>query len=393
VRRVKRFLFLLVLLAGGVAWAAFAVPSNAAVVNGVTITQPQLNADVSAIANSHGGVYGCFLNAEEVVATDGESGLPPINGVAPDSSGGTHRVATTAFTAAYLDTVIGHQVVFGLAAKRHLVVTKQDLTTAHTQLVSQITAIMQDVSGSQYACAASAAAPLTGNQVLASMPSSFIEQEVRFDATVSVLEETEAGVGSSTAGLEKYFAAHRSLFDTTCFTVAGYSSAADAQAAAAKVTATTPFSQIASQVSGGGPQGCDILYGITQQLPTGSNLQSLPLNTVSAPISYNGSYLLVEITARTPTPFATAKSEVQGAVQSAGSATAQKVIEAAEGKASVSVDPRYGTWTPKTAQTIPPVAPPVDEVLNSAANAPGTAAPSAATTTPSGTTPATGQAG
>ncbi len=388
---MKRFLFLLVLLGGGVAWAAFAVPSNAAVVNGVTITQQQLNSDVSAIANSHGGVYGCFLNAEEVVATDGQSpGLPAINGVAPDSTGGTHTVATTAFTAAYLDTVIGHQVVFGLAAKRHLAVTPQELTTAHTDLVDQATAIMQDVSGSQYACSASGAS-LTGNEVLASMPSAFIDREVRFDATVSVLEEAAAGVGSSTAGLENYFNAHRSLFDTTCFTVAGYSTAADAQAAAAKVTAATPFSQIASQVSGGGPQGCDILYGITQQLPTGSNLQSLPLNTVSAPISYNGSYLLVEITARTPTPFATAKSEVEGAVQSAGSAEAQRVIAAAEKKASVTVDPRYGTWTPKRAQTIPPVTPPVDEVLNAAANAPSTAAPSAAT--PSGTTPATGQAG
>jgi hypothetical protein len=49
---MKRFLVLLVVLAGGVAWAAFSVPSNAATVNGSAISQQDLNSDVSAKANS-----------------------------------------------------------------------------------------------------------------------------------------------------------------------------------------------------------------------------------------------------------------------------------------------------------------------------------------------------
>ena len=49
---MKRFLVLLVVLAGGLAWAAFSVPSNAATVNGSAISQQDLNSDVSAIAGS-----------------------------------------------------------------------------------------------------------------------------------------------------------------------------------------------------------------------------------------------------------------------------------------------------------------------------------------------------
>ncbi len=131
---------------------------------------------------------------------------------------------------------------------------------------------------------------------------------------MALFEEHQAGVGPTTADLERYFTAHADEFDTACFTVAEYTSQADAQAAAAKVAAGTPFAQVASQVTGGGPQGCEILYGVAASLPAGSNLQELPLNTVSSPIAVNGNYLLIEMTKRTPTTFAKAKSEVRTAV-------------------------------------------------------------------------------
>ena len=60
---MKRLIVLLIVLAGGLAAAAFAVPSNAATVNGAAISQDQVNSDLSAIASSQD--YQCFLNAEE----------------------------------------------------------------------------------------------------------------------------------------------------------------------------------------------------------------------------------------------------------------------------------------------------------------------------------------
>ncbi len=183
-----------------------------------------------------------------------------------------------------------------------------------------------------------------------------------------------------------YFTSHSHAFDTACFTVAEYTSQADAQAAAAQVAAGTPFSQVASQVTGGGPQGCDILYGIAASLPTGSNLQELPLNTVSSPIAVNGNYLLIEITSRTPTSFAKAKPAVQSAAEAAGADKARTAINAAERKATVTVDPRYGAWAPAKAQVLPPTSPPVTDVLNPVANNPATPTATSGTAS-SGQTP------
>jgi hypothetical protein len=384
---VKRLVVLLIVLAGGLAAAAFAVPTNAASVNGVAVSQQELNSDLSAISKS--ADYQCFLNAQELVGTQGQTALPPVNGVGTPSGSDAHPTVTASFASNYLDTLIGHQLVLELAATQHLAVTPAELATAHTQLADQMTAIFGDVNGSQYACG-TVTQPATAAVALASMPSSFVNRNVQFDATVAVLEESEAGVGSTTADLQRYYAAHASEFDTTCFTVAEYTTQAAAQAAVASVAAGTPFSQVATQVANGGPQGCSILYGVASSLPAGSNLQTLPLGAVSNPIAVNSSYLLIQITKRTPTPFAKAQSEVEAAVQNAGATKARAAVNAAEKKASVSVDGRYGAWTPARALIVPPVSPIPGDVLNAAANSTATktvAKTPQSTTTPAGTTP------
>jgi hypothetical protein len=378
---VKRLIVLLIVIAGGLAAAAFAVPSNAATVNGVGISQQRLNSDLAAIAKSSD--YQCFLNAEEAVGTQGQTGLPSLRGAGAQDGSQSLSTVTASYASNYLNTLIVHQLVFELAAKKHLQVTPQDLTTAHTELQNQVSAILQEVSSSKYAC--QAAGPAT----LATVPKSFVNDIVKFDATVSVFEEDQAGVGSTTADLERYYTTHASAFDTVSFTVAQYTSQALAEAALAQVAAGTPFAQVAAQVSGGGPAGSTILYGLSSQLPAGSNLESLPVDTVSSPIAVNSSYLLIEFTARTPTPFAQAETAVEAAVQSAGSPKTQKVIEAAEKAASISVDQRYGQWTPARALIVPPPSPLSGDVLNTAVNSPGTS--TSTTTSTSTATTATGQ--
>jgi len=356
--------------------AAFAVPSNAATVNGVAISQQQLNSDLTAIGASP--EYQCFLNAQEAVGTGGQSGLPAIDGAGPGEASGARPSVTTDFGATYLDTAIGHQLILELAAQKHLVVTPQEISAAHSSLLNQITAYTQEVSGSKFACGS-----VTASAVLATMPSSFVNENVRFDATVGVFEESASGVGSSTADLQRYFEAHASEFDKACFTVAQYSSQADAAAAVAQVAAGTPFAQVAS-AAGGGSGGCDILYGVAAEFPAGTNLQSLALNTVSSPIAENGEYLVLEITKRTPTPFATARPEVESAVQNAGATKARTEVDAAEKAADVWVNARYGQWEPAQAEILPPTAPLGVDVLDASANG-------AATDTSPAATSATGQ--
>jgi hypothetical protein len=353
---VKRLIVLLIVLAGGLAAAAFAVPSNAASVNGVAISKQQLNSDLNAIAGS--ADYRCFLSAEQAVATGGATPLPSLDGTAHIGDGTSRQTVTTGFASYYLETAIGHQLVLGLAAQRHLHVTPQDLAAARAEYEGQITGILTDVASSKFTCGSAT----TANEVLGSVPGSFTDRTVRFDATVSVLEEDVAGVGSTTADLQRYFGNHSAEFDTACLTVAGYSSQAEAQAGAAAVAFGTPFSTVAAQTQGGGPQKCEILYGIAASLPAGNGLETLPLNTVSNPISDNGDYFLVEITKRTPTSFAKAKTAVENAVQTAGASKASTLIEAAEKSANISVDPRYGKWS--ATRVIPPTPPPTADLLN-----------------------------
>jgi hypothetical protein len=376
---VKRLIVLLIVMAGGLAAAAFVVPTNAASVNGVSIGQQQVDSDLNAIAGS--AHYQCFLNAEQAVATDGESSLS-VSGTVPIGEAGSHPTVTAAFAANYVNTAIAHQVVFSLAEARHLSVTTGALVAARQELTSQTNGILSEVTGSKFACTSGSGA-LTAKEVLASMPSSFVDANVRFDATVNVLEDDLAGVGSTEADFQRYYANHAADFDKACFTVGAYSSESEAEAAVAQVTSGTPFSTVVASASGGQSSGkCYILSAVAASLPAGSNLETLPLDTVSSPIADGSSYILVEITARTPTSYAAARSAVENAVQDAGATKASTTIEAAEKNADITVDRRYGQWKATSAEVLPPSSPAAVEVLNPSVNG---------VTTSTATSAATGQ--
>ena len=69
-----------------------------------------------------------------------------------------------------------------------------------------------------------------------------------------------------------------------------------------------------------------MLSDIVAELPSGPKLGSLPTGTVSAPIDDNGTWLLLQITSRTPTPFAKAKASVSEAVQAVGAKATQAAL-------------------------------------------------------------------
>jgi hypothetical protein len=373
---VKRLILLLVLLAGGLAWAALAVPTNAAVVNGTTISQQQLNSDVSAIAASDD--YQCYLNSQQYLESNGESALPPVTGAGTGQDNSTNLTATTAFVSTYLDTEIGDTIIVQLGAEHHVTVSQADLDSARQNYESHISGVMQEVGQTaegenpKFSCGLTGSS-LSGAQVLATMPASFVDQQVQVYATAAVLQEDLAGVGASNADLQRYFSEHESDFDTACFTVGVYSTEQAAQEAAAAVAFGQSFSTLAAATTGGGPQGCEVLYGVSSQLGSDAHLDTLAVNAVSQPISYNGSYLLVQITKLTPNDFDKVTTYVQGAVEAAGSADTSKAIQAKEKRSDVSVDPRYGKWISGVAQILTPLTPEGSDVPNATANSVGLA--------------------
>jgi hypothetical protein len=383
---VKRLLILLIVLAGGLAWASLSVPTNAASVNGSTISQSALASDVNAVA--HSKLYDCFLNGEQLIATQGQDSVPDVDGAGLQSTDGPYTAVNTAFVSTFLNTEIGHDIVFQLAATRHLKATAGQLATARTELNNQVTSVLQELEENQIACPG-ATSSTTGADVLSTMPHAFVNDLVDFDATISLLEEDLSGVGSSTADLQRYFYEHNGEFENACFTVATYTSLADAQAAIAKVNAGTPFATVAT-AAGGGPQGCYIRYSIGSELPAGNGIDTLAVNTPSAAITEGTSYLVIEITKLTQTPFSTALAEVHSAVQSAGSVKARDVVTEAEQRATVAVDPRDGNWIPKDVAVVPPTEPDQLDVLNATANRAAVASTSATPATSSTGTSSTG---
>jgi len=367
---VKRLLVLLLVLAGGLIAAALTIPTNAAVVNGTSISQQSLNSDVSAISAS--AYYQCYLNSQAYLGSSGSQQLPPVAG-AGNQSAGDHQTANSAFVATYLDTAIGHQLVRQLADDRHVVVTQAQLADARSNLEGQITSVMTQIlqtpegQNPRYSCTVTGS-PLTGAEVLGTLPASFVDQQVQFVATAGAFQEDLAGVGSSEADLQAYFLRHHAEFDTVCLTAAAFSSQTAAQEAAAEIAFGTPFAQVAAKATQSGQLQCAPLADIAGQLPSSAELGSLPLGGVSAPVSVNGAYYLLELTKRTPTAYATARTSVAQAVQQAGAKATQKAITAAERHSAVSVDPRYGVWVPVAASVFTPLTPSTSDVLNSSAN-------------------------
>jgi PPIC-type PPIASE domain len=374
---VKRLLVLLVLLAGGLTAAALAVPTNAATVNGTSISQQTLNSDVSAIAGS--ADYQCYLNAQAALQ---QQQLPSVEG-AGKGQGGQDATATTAFTATYLDTEVGQQLVDQIADQRGVTVSQAQLADARTAYTNRITAIMRDVAqqtqNPRYTCGS--AVGLTGEEVLSTLPSSFVDSQVQFFATSAALAEDLSGVGASEANLQNYFQEHQSAFDSVCWTVGVYPSESAAQAALAEAQ-NTPFSEVVKQASQGGAEPCAPLPEVAANLPSTFKLDELAVGTVSFPIAAgNGEYLLVQVTSRRPVDYASVKPLVAQAVQSKGSTKAQAAITAKERHSTVTVDPRYGVWVPGAAQVLVPFTPQTSDVLNAGAN---TAGATSATATPAG---------
>jgi hypothetical protein len=376
---VKRLIVLLLVLAGGLVAAALSVPTDAAVVNGSSISQQALSSDVSAIAGSP--YYQCYLNSQAYLGSSGSQQLPPVAGAGKGQNAGEHPTANSAFVATYLSTKVGDQIVLDVAATRHVTVGSAQLADARTSLTQQITAVMTQIlqtaqaQNTHYSCSVTGR-PVTGEQVLATLPASFVDQQVQFVATASALQEDLAGVGSSEADLLGYYERHRAQFDTVCFVPAAFSSQATAQAASAAIASGTPFAQEATKATQTGQQQCSLLVNIDAQLPANAKLGSLKPGGVTAPIAVNGTYYLLELTTRTPTPYATAKASVSQAVQGAGAKATQTALTAAERHASVSVDPRYGVWVPVRASVLTPFTPSPSDVLNPAANQAGVTAAS-----------------
>lgn len=373
---MKRFLALLVALAAGVTAAALLVPGPAATVDSTGISRATLDGQLSAIAASSD--YQCYLDARLTL----QSGAPSTGTIQVDGAGSSDAGGDGTYSMAFVDywltQMVNDQFLEQLAARHHLAVTPQATALARDDLASTITTTLQQVAGTPYQhCLAN------GPQVLASMPASFVDAQVRAQAAGDVLEASAAGQELTDAALAAYFDTHRSQFDTLCLSVIGAQSSAAAQQLRAQIAAGTPFAQVAANngEQNGGSQGC-----VDASNPGYASVRSaigdLPVGQVSAPIETSSrTFVIVEVTKATPTTFAAAHLAVLSALLASGEQQASAELTAAIRSAHVSVDPRYGRWQPGNSVSITgPPHPPAGSVLSPVADIPGAAQAAAAPT-------------
>lgn len=331
---------------------AFSVPSQAASVNGVALSQSTLDAQLATIADD--AAFSCYLEASVVVRSGDLANLPSIGGAAA----GTF---STSFVDFWLSQQVDDLLIEGLAARQHLAIDQRALRAGRADLTRSIDAVLGDAaasSGQGVLCAPSGAA------VVATLPSSVLSTLVRAQAAADLVLSHAAGYGLGRGQLARYFVRHEAQFRTICLSAIQVPTEAAAVAVRTAIESGEPFAAAAradstdpTSAAAGGALGC---YGADDgAYPTvAADVKGLAVGQVSQPVANNGSYLLLLVTGVQPASFDAVVPAVRQAVLSAGSARASTELRLFTEHASVSIDPRYGHWSSKSGIGIAPPATP-----------------------------------
>jgi hypothetical protein len=335
------------------------------VVNGESISQSSLDAQLAAVSSSSG--YLCYLNATSLVRSNGQSSLGPVTGATPASY-------SSGFVTDWLDQMITNTIVRQAAEREGLAPLSQSaLSIAEQDLVGAMDATLNQVAGTQAACSG------TATSILGAMPVSFVQDQIDAQAYSEALLVHHGGLGLDASSVAEYYAQHTSSFDTYCVSgilVADLATSAEVQAALA---AGKSFASVAEEYSvdtsksNGGSLGC-----FSPTSPSYSSVvadvSKLAVGQVSSPLpSSSGQIVTLVVTSRTTTPLSSIEDVVRRTILSKDASNASSVATHLVRTASVTLSPRYGEWSTTKALSgvVPPTVPPNGQVLNPTANLPG----------------------
>ena len=376
-------------VAGGLVAASLTVAADAATVNGTAITRSSLDGDLSAIAASPS--YQCYLDAQVVLQSQGTSHLPPVDGAGASSPGGTAGTFNSTFVQYWLSRLVDEAVVAQLDTSRHVGVTAADLATARQEYAAIIDGTFATLSqaGVQPSCGV----PPSGSQTMATLPASFVDEQVRAVAQGDALSASAAGYALTASGLQAFFDAYPSKFETICVNGLTVATQASAQQLRSRIEAGLPFAQAAPA---GTLQSACLTPSDGSYAAIAGLVNGLAPGQVSQPAgSSTGTYYLFQLTGRQPATLSAVQPVLRQMVVSAGAGPAQRLVAAATKRAAVSVDPRYGRWTSSSASRglLPALSPPAPSLLSPAADFPATGAGTPTASAGTGGATSSGSAG
>jgi parvulin-like peptidyl-prolyl isomerase len=295
----------------------------AAKVNGATISQGDLNSELMAIRSDP-----AYLNQIQSQSQ--------VTGAGQDS-----------FDSSFVAQVLNRQIVFQLvhqeAARRGITISAQDLSLARGDTASA----------------------LGGANILTGLPASYQNTLIRHSAEVTALEATLAHVDIRPAAMAQYYATHQQSFVQQCVSHILVSTQAEAAALRAQIVAGAPFAQVAqtqsqdqASAATGGQLGC----GPTGRFVTGFEqaVDASPTGQLSQPVQTQFGWHLIEVTSRQPLSLTQAQPQIRAALLANAQGALTNTLQRDESRASVAINPRYGTYQTRGNQSgiVPPPAPP-----------------------------------
>lgn len=331
----------------------------AAVVNGSTVSQSTLNDTMSAIA--HNGLYTCQL-------TDGSTSVR--------IEGAGKNTYASSFASDVLSILIEQQAVANQVARLGLAVPSDVATAARTQVIDGLGA------GQSETC------PAAGDTIFAAFPPDYQDRLVEFQSNEDAIAAHLAGASLDPAGLAAYAEAHPGLAQQACISVIVSKTEHASKALHDELAKGADFAELAKKHSvdaataaKGGSVGCAMSFEFAP--PLNSLVANAPLDKATEPIAFNGEYLLLEVTSRSPVEA----DQLVAAIFANSEAALGTHLTGLLSGAVVQVNSQYGSWTSLKGlnRVLAPKPPPATIVPNDAANL-GVYGKTTTTSTPTGST-------
>ncbi len=314
------------------------VTPYAAVVNGVTISQADLNADLAALHS----------NTQLMTAVRSQTQVEGQGAGTYDSR----------FVSSVLGGKISAVLVSQELDRRGITVTQADLALAQEDVVASFSASLSGQSGQVNSS--------LGGQVFSAFPARYRDELVRDSAALTALEAYYGGVDLSPQALQRYYNQHPADFTLVCVSDIEVSTQAEAQSLRAQLAGGANFSDLARAHSintgaqqTGGDLGCNppgTFVPAFEQVIAG-----LAPGQVSQPVQISSSWHLVTVTGRQLEPFDAVAAEIRQRLLQAHSGGISGRLQRLQAQAKVTVNPTYCSafkTTGAQAGCVPPVGPP-----------------------------------
>jgi parvulin-like peptidyl-prolyl isomerase len=320
----------------------------AAKVNGNTISQSDLNNELTAIRDDP-----AYLNALQTQIQ--------VTGA------GQHSFNST-FVANVLNGQIVFQLVHQEVTRLGIKISGQDLAQARADLAST----------------------LGGAGVVSALRRSYQDSLVFHRAESTALAASVGHVDLSPSAIAQYYTTHQQSFVEQCVSHILVADQATAGALRDQIVAGASFADVARSQSldkatgaNGGVLGCGPTGRFTSVPAFEQAVNAQPTGQVSQPvqIQYNTQsgatqtgWDLILVTSRPLLPVEQATPQIRASLLSGAQSAYTEAVQRAASRAHITVNPRYGTYDPQSGQIVAPAAPP-QSTLNFV--------PTTTTTTPS----------